>query len=375
MSDTSPIGLYIHVPFCKSKCPYCDFHSVPFDENAADVFSKAVIQELRTGTRLKDYVKEPLSADTIYFGGGTPSLLPALRFQEIVNAIRENIHLHDDSEITVECNPSSTSSELVEKLLSLGVNRISLGLQSAVNTERKALGRRGTAEDVSLAVSKLKAAGIHNFSFDVMLGVPGQTPGSLKDTLAFCAESGASHVSAYILKIEEGTPFFRLNDKLCLPDEDAVCDLYELCCRILEEYGFLQYEISNFAKPGFESRHNLKYWQLMPYIGLGPSAHSFYGGKRFYFPRDNALFLRGDAPVFDGEGGGFEELVMLSLRLKQGLDLSKIAALYGEAESRKIIEKALPLIEKRLLFIDGDRLCLTRQGFLLSNSVIGSLLF
>lgn len=374
MPENKKTGLYIHVPFCRNKCPYCDFYSNPFDKSTADRYISALVFELKTRERLASYVEGELFADTVYFGGGTPSLLPADSFSRIMDVLRENIRLSDNCEITVECNPSSSSDSLFQSYKKAGVNRVSLGLQSAVTAERKALGRRGTRDEISSAVESCIKSGIDNISLDIMLGIPNQTESSLLDTLDYCRKSGAKHISAYMLKIEENTPFYRMGEKLCLPDEERVCSLYELCCEKLGEYGFLQYEISNFARDGFYSRHNLKYWRLDDYIGLGPCAHSFYGGKRFYFPSDTESFIRAAKPVFDCRGGGLDEYIMLSLRLVSGIDLKEMSDKYGYNEAQAIKERARPFLRTRLVEIKNNRLYLTRKGFLLSNTVIAGLI-
>lgn len=374
MPENKKTGLYIHVPFCRNKCPYCDFYSNTFDKNTADRYISALVFELKARERLASYIEGELFADTVYFGGGTPSLLPAENISRIMDALRENVRLSEDCEITVECNPSSSSESLFQAYKKAGVNRVSLGLQSAVTGERKALGRRGTGDEALSAVESCRKSGIDNISLDIMLGIPNQTESSLLDTLDFCRKSGAWHISAYMLKIEENTPFYRMGEKLCLPDEERVCSLYGLCCEKLSEYGFSQYEISNFAKDGFYSRHNLKYWRLEDYIGLGPCAHSFYGGKRFYFSSDTESFIRGEKPVFDCTGGGLDEYIMLSLRLVSGIDLKEMGGKYGDNKARAIQERARPFLGTHLVEIKNNRLYLTRRGFLLSNTVIAELI-
>ena len=359
-------GLYIHVPFCAKKCPYCDFFSVKFSQQGADVYTDRVCQTLTE--------KEGLCFDTLYFGGGTPSLLGAERIARII----QTADVLPDSEITVECNPSDTgavgSRFDFEMLAKAGVNRISLGLQSAVDSERKALGRQSGTENVARAVSRAKEAGINNISLDLMLGIPGQTKASLKESLDFCIGSGATHVSAYMLKIEEGTPFFEMSDTLNLPDEDAVCYLYSFACRTLESAGFEQYEISNFAKNGYESRHNLKYWRCEEYLGVGAAAHSFLNGRRFYYEADIDAFIGGAKPVDDGEGGDFEEYAMLALRLKEGLSRKKTLERFGFDIPEKVIKKAAEFAKHGLVTDNGDSISLTQNGYLISNTIIAELI-
>jgi len=363
-------GIYIHVPFCRNKCPYCDFYSTVENAATIDSYISAIVSELQTRKRLSEYVNTDITADTVYFGGGTPSVLPPDGFIRILDAVRNNMTLTDDCEITVECNPASFTEELAKAFRECGVNRISLGLQSAIDKERKALGRISGAAGVKNAMELCRENGIDNISLDVMLGITYQTENSLYETLKFCNDNGASHISAYMLKIEKNTPFYRMKSKLKLPNEDEVCDLYENACVRLSEYGYKQYEISNFAKDGLFSRHNLKYWTLADYIGLGPAAHSFFGGRRFYFPRDTKAFINAGKPVFDGYGGDVSEYIMLSLRLTDGIDLKYMAEKYGDEEAKKAVKKAQSYIELHLAEIYNNRLHLTKKGFLLSNTVI-----
>ena len=360
-----PIGLYVHIPFCKGKCPYCDFYSVAPQKGVTDSYVAAVCRKLDEENRVYD---------TVYFGGGTPSLLGA----DNVALILSHTKRTPDCEVTLECNPSDTgginSVFDFEKAARGGVNRISLGLQSADDSERKALGRRGGCDDVARAIAKAKAAGIENISLDLMLGIPSQTKESLLKSIEFCKNSGATHVSAYILKIEEGTFFHKKRDSLILPDEDETAELYLAAADALEKAGFAQYEISNFAKNGFESRHNLKYWHCEEYLGIGAAAHSFADGKRFYYERSIDDFINGKPPVDDGFGGDEEEYIMLALRLTEGLIFENFEKRYGKKLPESISEKARLLQSHGLVTVDGSRIALTKQGFLLSNSVICELL-
>lgn len=359
------VGLYIHVPFCAGKCPYCDFYSLP--ANAADM--DAYCEKI---THLA--ANSELSFDSVYLGGGTPSQLGTKRLLFILEALRGKIL--PGSEISLECNPSDVAGIDCSALRRGGYNRVSLGLQSAVEGERRELGRRGGPRTVEQAVSALVRGGFNNLSLDIMLGVPGQTSASLPQTLDFAVSSGATHISAYMLKIEEGTPFASRSFGN-MPSEDEQAELYLLCCEELEKNGFLQYEISNFSRRGFESRHNLKYWRCEEYLGLGPGAHSFLQGERFACPRDLRLFLRGDGQarvVTDSSPGGFEEYAMLALRLREGLLEDTVRARFGYGIPLKMRRAAGELQPHGLLFADESGIRLTRSGFLLSNSVIGHLL-
>lgn len=264
-------GLYIHIPFCKNKCPYCDFYSVKYCESAGREYV----------TRLEEIIKQYQgSFDTVYFGGGTPSILPAELIGEILCCVRAQFDISDNAEITVECNPSKDLSEDFKKYADYGINRVSLGMQSAVDKERFALGRAAGRKEVERTISYARNAGINNISLDLMLGTPKQTIDSLDCSFDFIESMGVPHVSAYMLKIEEGTKFYEMRDRLDLPNEDTVAQMYLKTVDRMNTAGLKQYEISNFARRGFESRHNTKYWTLTPYLGLGKSAHSFWHGER-----------------------------------------------------------------------------------------------
>ena len=362
-------GLYIHIPFCLSKCDYCDFYSFKADVETMDAYLAALKKTLRFwGSQTADRF------DTVYLGGGTPSVFGAKRLTETLDTVRRSFRLTNDVQITVECNPSSVTAELADALIFAGVNRVSLGLQSAVAAERTALGRRSTVQQAETALSLLRHSGINDLSLDLMLGIPGQTPQSLRESLQFLESTGVRHVSAYLLKLEEHTPLFDRRDTLFLPDEDAVCDLYLQAADALEDMGLRQYEISNFAVPGHESRHNLHYWLDEPYLGVGPAAHSFFGGKRFYYPRNLQAFLNGSVPVFDCIGGDKAEFCMLRLRLTQGLCDSAFYAHFGKHLPQEMFTAAKQLEPHGLLTVRGDTIALTKAGFLVSNSVIGYLL-
>ena len=339
-------GLYFHIPFCKSKCPYCDFYSVKYDEELAVRYTDEIIQIM------KQYQG---SFDTVYFGGGTPSVISAELIGKILNEARRQFYIAPDSEITIECNPSKDLSEDFKKYASYGINRISLGMQSARNEERFALGRSAGRVQVEKAIADARRAGIENISLDLMLGTPKQTLNTLDESLDFIKSTGVPHVSAYMLKIEQGTKFFEMREKLILPNEDETCEMYLKAVDSLSAMGLTQYEISNFAKSGYESRHNLKYWNLVDYLGIGKSAHSFWHGKRFFY---DCNFKK----ISDGTGGGRDEKIMLGLRLNKGIEKSLIDVDYSE------------LIRAGLLVDENERISLTPKGMLVSNYVINYLM-
>ena len=274
------IGLYIHIPFCKSKCPYCDFFSrrgseLEYDRYVAETLKKIVYWSNLCGKKVA----------SIYFGGGTPSVIGAKRLCTLLNKAKEHFKVLDNAEITCEVNPESGKIIDFDLMKAAGFNRISVGLQSAVENELKALGRIHTAEEAKITAKRSVEAGIDNISFDLMMGIPYQTSETLKQSISFCAECNVTHISSYLLKVEKGTKFYTMRDKLPLSDDDIQADLYLNAVTELEKLGYEQYEISNFAKPGFEGRHNINYWKCGEYIGIGPSAHSFFDGKRFYYGR------------------------------------------------------------------------------------------
>ncbi len=362
--DRTKAGLYFHIPFCRSKCPYCDFYSLAA-KGCSDEYVNALCHEMRTFERTGEFVKrdEKIAVDTVYFGGGTPSLLSASQIKRLLDTVRECFDVDKNSEITLECNPSSEGLEgFLAACKDAGVNRISLGMQSSDNGERKSLGRRGTASDVEAAVSLARQAGIENISLDVMVGVPSSTKESLKATLDFALSLDVPHISAYMLKIEEGTYYHKNLHKLSLPTEDETADMYLFMSQYLREKGFLHYEISNFCKEGFYSRHNMKYWEGVPYIGFGPSAHSFYDNKRFYFPADLDAFIKGERAAYDGEGGDEEEALMLSLRTCKGISL--------ENRSDEFMLHIKNYIRHGLGEEKNGNFVLTPEGMLISNAII-----
>lgn len=355
------VGIYVHIPYCVKKCGYCDFYSV-CDLSSADAYTDAVCRKM---SEISD------AADTLYIGGGTPSLLGADRLARIIASAKPV--LTADAEITVEVNPGDDMTDLLPKLSKAGVNRLSIGMQSHVDSELKLLTRRHSAEDVDKTISVAREAGISNISLDVMLGIEGQTTSSLKETLDYCITSDVRHISTYMLKIEKGTPFERASFN---PSDDLQADMYLFTVDYLAQHGFIQYEISNFCKPDKHSRHNLKYWRCEPYIGIGAAAHSFYNGKRSYYTRSVKDFINGVCPVDDGAGGNFEEAVMLGLRLSEGIDCNKLRVDYPDniGKVNSLILKASELQNTGLLNLRENRIALTPRGFLVSNSIINLLL-
>ena len=352
------VGLYIHIPFCLSKCPYCDFYSVPYSRLKAQEYTEAVIRNIRHyGGHF----------DTVYFGGGTPILL-----YEHIGEMLDAADIAGEAEITVEANPCMCEPRVLEILRSAGVNRLSLGVQSMNERELVFLGRRHTVKQTEDAFRNAVKAGFDNISADMMIGLEGQTAEEITYTAERLAALGAKHISAYLLKIEEDTPFAKR--ELTLPDEDSTAELYLHTVRTLERLGFVQYEISNFAVHGYESRHNLKYWRCGEYLGIGAAAHSYYGGKRFCTARDISGFINSpvqQVKVTDEEPGGWEEYAMLKLRLTEGLTFAE-AERFGKADELRRNAAGLP---GKLVRITESGINLAPEGFLVSNAVIGKIVF
>ena len=362
-------GIYIHVPYCVKKCPYCDFYSVIFDESSASAYTDAVI------SAIKSYNGKGLSADTIYFGGGTPNLMGSERIGAILSAIKENFVLSSGAEITLEANPETFKDQNIAAFKAAGINRLSMGLQSANKSELGSLGRRHTNEDVAFCVSEAKRVGIENVSLDLMLGVEGQDKASLLNSIEFCSALGVSHISAYMLKIEPNTPYYKNRSLLNLPDDDEAAELYLFAVSELAKRGFEQYEISNFARGGAVSRHNLKYWNCEEYLGIGASAHGFEGGERYYYKRSIKDFVASPlSRISDGAGGGYEEYFMLKMRLSEGVDLHKFEEKFNLKLPKNFYLKSTNFEKAELVRVQNGKISFTPKGFLVSNSIISDLL-
>ena len=367
-SLTNPSGLYLHIPFCEKKCKYCNFYSSFVTEELLDSYTEALIKSIN---QWGGKYNRPI--DTIYLGGGTPSLLRH-RLPTLLSSINNSFNICKDSEITLEINPASNSEALLESAKMAGINRLSIGAQSGSDDELKILGRTHTAADTENTVATARKMGFNNISLDIMIGLPFSTNETLKNNLDFINRLNPEHISAYILKLEERTAFSKEQDALSLPDDDSVSEQYLAMSEFFENRDYNHYEISNFSKTGFYSRHNLKYWNGTDYLGIGPSAHSSIEGKRFYYPNDLKAFLSGNNPIDDGESGGKEEFIMLRLRLKNGINPDDYLNLFGTPLSLEFLEKCRLFEKAGFLTIDEKSISLTNKGMLLSNSIITELL-
>lgn len=360
-----PSGIYIHIPFCRKKCPYCDFYSVVSD---SDTIHKYVLSLVRN---ISSFESDNAIVDTVYFGGGTPSLVEPSDISLILDAVKRSFLLSEDPEITLEANPCTVDLDRLSAYRKAGINRISFGVQSANDNELSSLGRLHDFSLAEQAVLSAQTAGFSNISCDLMIGTPNQTLESLKASIRRLASLQIQHISAYMLKIEEGTAFDCDSVRRSVADDDTVSDMYLSMCRELESLDYNQYEISNFSLSGYESRHNLKYWHLDDYIGFGTAAHSLWKGKRFYVPSDLKKYLSEDIQpivIEDDSPDPLEEYIMLSLRLAEGLSLSKVDELGGNSQA--VVKTAEQFISSGLARLSNGRLFFTPEGFLVSNEMI-----
>ena len=373
-----PLGLYIHIPFCKSKCIYCDFYSLPRAEDRMDRYVSALCRQLaEIAQRTTAH-----TVDSVYLGGGTPSYLGEKRLRRILKTVKKHYHLSRDAEITLEANPDSAGDwRALRSLRRAGMNRLSLGVQSADDGLLRTLGRPHTFAQAEEAAAAARRARIRNLSLDLIYGLPGQDLTGWKDTLERAAALEPEHLSCYGLKVEEGTPLWDMQEKMDLPDDDAQADMYLWTVERLEALGYEQYEISNFARPGRASRHNMKYWTLCEYAGFGPGAHSDLGDVRYAYLRSLDTYCAGvEAGVSVLESSEHIpsrerdiEYVMLGLRLTQGISRQEFENRYRLpfAPIQSVLERFRATGHAALA---GERWRLTPEGFLVSNQIIGQAL-
>lgn len=362
-------GIYIHVPFCRHKCSYCDFVSFPDKMEYAEAYMACLYKELKMrGDELKDY-----TFDTVYFGGGTPSYIPPKLILGAMNQIKKCFRLAKNAEITLELNPGTIGEAKVKTYLQAGINRFSIGLQTAIDSQLADLGRIHNARDYVYATKLLKG---QNFSTDVMLGLKNQTKEDVRKTIELAHACGSKHISMYALTVEDGTPIYTdyLNGEL--PDSDEVAEMYEYGVKLLKELGYERYEISNFAVSGYESKHNLNYWKRGEYIGVGVSASSFMQGKRFTNTFDLDEYMKcvisGFYPAVTSEqvdeADAKFEFIMLALRTKYGVNMKE----YKEKFSVSLAEDFPNALQKtaKYLELDGDILRIKDEYLYVQNAVL-----
>ena len=373
-----PLGLYLHIPFCKAKCAYCDFYSLARSEEKMDAYTAALQRHLvEVAPQADCHI-----VDTVYFGGGTPSYLGVKRLTELLKTVKKHYRLAKEPEITVEANPDSACDwKALRALRRAGVNRLSLGVQSTDDALLQAIGRVHTFAQVQETVAAARRAKIKNLSLDLIYGLPGQTMAQWEETLQDAVDLQPEHLSCYGLKLEPGTPLFARQGELTFPDDDAQADMYFYAVQTLEQFGYHQYEISNFAKDGFICRHNMKYWTGDEYLGFGPCAASDFAGKRFTIQADLQKYLDGvktkgvilsecdTIPLRERAG----EYLMLRLRTVDGIEEGEYTKsfLLPFEPLQKVLEK---LAKNDLCIQNGSRWRLTPKGFMLSNQVILTLL-
>lgn len=371
------LGIYIHIPFCASKCAYCDFYSLAGCDDSMPEYQSALLQHIEEAhSQLDGYY-----IDTVYFGGGTPSYYGAARLIEIFDALKKNGHVMLDAEVTLEVNPDSITLQDLQKLRKAGFNRLSIGVQTDDDGTLKSIGRRHNFAQAEQTVANGRMAGFDNISVDLIYGLPSQTREGWAETLKHVAALKPEHISCYGLKIEEGTPLYMFKDSPFIPDDDAQADMYLYAVEALERFGYHQYEISNFAMRGCESKHNLKYWTGQEYFGIGAAAHSYMGGQRFSFISDVKKYCE---RVADGsrivdhseyitqfEQAG--EYLMLFLRTTIGITEREYEAIYPCDFTP--IQELFKIYEQRGWAVyNNDRWSFTPQGFLLSNTLISNAL-
>ena len=379
LKNKTPLGIYVHVPFCRSKCQYCDFYSLTTkDDRLMENYLNAILTHIRECGPLAPGYK----VDTIYFGGGTPSFFGAEGMATILSMIRRCFDVDSNAEITFEANPDSVTDQLLRRLKAEGFNRVSLGVQTDNDKLLKELGRPHDYAQTVNAISRIRHAGFKNLSIDLMYGLPGQTLTDWKDTLERVLPMMPEHVSCYALKVEEGTPLYQYKDVCNIADDDTQADMYLAAVEILRGKGYRQYEISNFARKGLYSRHNMKYWTGGEYLGFGPSASSDFAGKRYTMVRDLQGYINGiktggevigemdEIPLRERAG----EYLMLRLRTSTGI--------IREEYERKFLLPFDPIEDA----LERNRAAgyaarntegrwrLTPKGFLVSNSIISDLL-
>ena len=375
MKKNKPLGLYVHVPFCRRKCLYCDFCSFAGQDDATmDAYVARLCDELTSrATEAADH-----NVDTIYFGGGTPTLLSPAHFARLLDTVRAHYVLDGDVEITVECNPATLTDGVFERLVTAGVNRLSIGLQSANDRELRALGRPHDFDAFVGTYRAARAAGIKNINVDLMFGIPYQTRETLQQTLDAVLCLAPEHISAYGLRVEEGTRFFAQRGSLPIADDDTVADMQEQIAAVLARAGYLHYEVSNYARQGYRSRHNMRYWLGAPYLGFGPAAHSYFEGVRTAISPDTGAYisaLEQGNPPFVCERHEIsahearEEYVMLRMRLLEGIDEADFLARFG-VEFEKTYGPLDQLLKGGLLSRVGGRIAFTERGMYVSNAIL-----
>lgn len=368
------LGLYIHIPFCDKKCLYCDFYSVNNNQELQDKYVNKIIQELQNWNQKIDK-----TINTIYFGGGTPSLLKPDKIYKVLNFITQNFSiLNNNLEVTIEVNPADYSYSDFQILKNMGINRVSVGAQSLDDQELQILGRRHNTKQILNTYYNIIKSGINNISFDFIIGLYTQNFEKLNNIINFCKNNKISHISTYLLKVEPNTQFFYNKNIKNFSDSDICSDFYLHISENLKNIGYNHYEISNFALENKQSKHNLKYWNLDEYLGVGPSAHSFLDKKRFYYENNLYNFISNPKIVYENNKNIMcdtpEEYIMLKLRLSDGINIQDFENKFGKNILNKYINKFKKYQNFGLINFDENKISLNTNGFLLSNTIISDVI-
>lgn len=374
---TDKIELYIHIPFCVSKCRYCDFLSFSSDDDTVRKYTDALIREISSKKN-----KENIT-DTIFIGGGTPSLLDVKYIKEIFDSLYDDFNISDDAEITIEANPGTITKEKAKAYAELGINRISMGLQSADNEALKKLGRIHDFNQFLESYDILRNEGMSNINVDIMSGLPGQSVAKYEETLYKVCAVNPDHISAYSLIVEEGTPFYQMYNPVDglrrdeLPDEDSEREQYYITRDILKDAGYFRYEISNYSKPGYECRHNTGYWRGVPYIGMGLGASSLWNGTRYNNTGDMSEYIRCSMKPDSiaenvqklTDADRMEEFMFLGLRMTEGIQISEFYEKFGVTVNEVYGEVIKKYSDMKMLEINGENMKLTDKGVDVSNII------
>ena len=371
------LGLYIHIPFCRSKCLYCDFCSVPTRDSEKMIgYTHRLCADLSSRAALcKEY-----EVDTVYLGGGTPTVLPLACLEEILKTVYRSYRVTENAEITIECNPASGAQDAAffEALHRFGFNRLSIGLQSVHQKELKALGRIHSFADFQSTMESARQGGFANISADLMFGIPHQTLASYSESIRSLCALRPTHISAYSLIVEDGTPFGRQRAHLPLPDEDLCAEMFEAGIALLDKLGYKQYEISNFALAGYESRHNLKYWNCDPFLGFGPGAYSDFSGARFGNSRSLDAYIEGEdieaEREFPSPAQRMNEYLMLQMRLSEGVKKDAFLKRFSEKDYEAFCRAATPYEKGGFIRQTHTGRCFTPKGFAVSNTILSDIL-
>ncbi|MBP5236186.1 MAG: radical SAM family heme chaperone HemW [Clostridia bacterium] len=372
------LGIYVHFPFCVRKCSYCDFYSASPVPGLTDRY----IEILRKHAEMLSRKTDGYSADTVFFGGGTPTLAGGDGIKRVTEILCSNFNIEKGAEFTVEANPGTVDRNMLSDIRSAGVNRISFGLQSSVESELRVLGRIHSYEDFLRSYHSARDAGFDNINVDIMYAVPGQTAGSFASTLERVTRLCPEHISCYALKLEKGTRLESERDRYVFPDEDSEFSMYLSAAERLGSAGYRHYEISNYALEGKECRHNLRYWDCREYIGLGPSAHSFFMGTRYGYVADTDQYMNsvsaGEEPFSEyetvTEHGLESEYVMLRLRLGDGISDDEFLGRFGYGFGSKYEDRIKRFIDAGMMKTVSGRYFLTDEGMYISNYIISELI-